>query len=71
MYHFAFIFKLLTPMINYKLKLYKGKKYQDGSHPIVVQLIYNRKTSKVSTGYKAKPKEFNDKKGLFKKSFSR
>lgn len=55
-------------MINYKLKLYKGKTHKDGTHPIILQLIYNRKTYRLSTGYKAKKSEFNDDKGLFKRS---
>lgn len=55
-------------MINFKLKLYKGKTHNDGSHPIVLQLIQNRKTYRISTGYKATKKEFNDDKGLYKRS---
>ncbi|MEZ4994628.1 MAG: site-specific integrase [Saprospiraceae bacterium] len=55
-------------MISYKLKLFKGKEYNDGSHPIVLQLTNNRKTYRLSTGYKSIPKFFNDDKGLFKKT---
>lgn len=55
-------------MINFKLKLFKSKKNADGTHPIVLQLTENRKTHRIYTGYKAKVKDFNEKKGLFKKS---
>jgi len=55
-------------MITYKLKLYVGKKHKNGSHPIVLQLTNNRKTFRLSTGYNALKKEFNDDKGLFKRS---
>lgn len=55
-------------MISFKLKLFKGKTHNDGTHPIVLQLTQNRKTYKISTGYKAVPKQFNDDKGFFKKS---
>lgn len=55
-------------MITYKLKLYMGKTHNDGTHPIVLQLTNNRKTYRLSTGYKSIPKFFNDDKGLFKKN---
>ena len=54
-------------MISYKLKLYKGKKHNDGTHPIVIELTNNGKVHRLSTGYKSKVKNFNDKRGIFKK----
>ncbi len=53
-------------MINFKLKMYKGKTHQDGTHPIIIQLTKNRKTYRLSTGYNVLPKQFNEKKGLFR-----
>ena len=55
-------------MISYKLKLYKGKTTSDGTHPIVLQLTNNRKTYRLTTGYKATLKTFNDDKGIFKRN---
>jgi len=55
-------------MITFKLKLYLGKTHNDGTHPIVLQLTNNRKTYRLTTGYNAVKKEFNDDKGLFKRS---
>ena len=55
-------------MISFKIKLYKGKRHNDGTHPIVLELTNNGQTHRLSTGYKSKPKFFNDKKGIFKKS---
>jgi len=55
-------------MISYKIKLYKGKKHKDGTHPIVVELTNNGKVHRLSTGYHSTDKFFNDRKGLFKNS---
>jgi len=55
-------------MISFKLKLYKGKTHKDGTHPIVLQLTNNRKTYRLSAGYNATKKEFNDEKGLLKRT---
>lgn len=55
-------------MIRFKLKLYKGKKLQNGNYPIVLQLTKNRRTFRLTTGYEAKITEFNDASGRFKKS---
>lgn len=43
-------------MISYKIKLYKGKKHKDGTHPIVIELTNNGNTHRLSTGYKTTDK---------------
>ncbi len=55
-------------MITFKIKLYKGKKYKDGKHPIVLELTNSGKVHRITVGYNAKVKEFNEKRGIFKKS---
>lgn len=55
-------------MISYKVKLYKGKKHKDNTHPVVLELTNKGKVHRLTVGYKAKTKDFNDRKGMFKKS---
>jgi len=55
-------------MPSYKLKLYKGKIHKDGTHPIVLQIIHNRKTKRVSIGLNAKPDEWIEEISRFSKN---
>ncbi|MBT7464000.1 MAG: hypothetical protein HN686_08445, partial [Bacteroidetes bacterium] len=51
-------------MASIKIKLYTGKKYKDGRHPIILQVIHNKKRKYITTGYKAKKSEWNFEKDI-------
>lgn len=46
-------------MATLKIVLYKSKTYKDGTHPLMAQITNNRKVSKMSTGLKLFPNEWN------------
>ncbi|MBT4399220.1 MAG: site-specific integrase, partial [Bacteroidetes bacterium] len=51
-------------MASIKIKLYTGKEYKDGRHPIILQVIHNKKRKYITTGYKAKKSEWNFEKDI-------
>lgn len=55
-------------MVSTKILLYKHKTLKNGTHPIVMQIICNRKKKLVSLGFYAKEKEWNPNKARFKRS---
>ncbi len=46
-------------MASVKIQLYKHKKLEDGSHPIIMQIIKDRKKKTIWLGYYAKPEQWN------------
>jgi integrase/recombinase XerD len=46
-------------MASIKIKLYTGKTYKDGSHPIILQAIHNKRRKYVTTKYRATEKQWN------------
>jgi integrase len=46
-------------MASVKLHLYKHKTLKDGSHPILIQVLKDRQRKTFSTGYSAKPDQWN------------
>lgn len=55
-------------MATIKTILYKGKTAKNGMHPVILQIIHNRKTSRISLGYKALPQQWDDKGCKFKRN---
>ena len=55
-------------MISTKILLYKHKTLSNGKHPIVLQVIANRKTKKISLGYESTLKHWNSEKSRFRRS---
>jgi integrase/recombinase XerD len=53
-------------MVSTNIMLYKHKTLSDGKHPILMQVIYNRKRKNISLGFSAKEKEWNSNKARFK-----
>ena len=51
-------------MISAKVILFKYKTLKDGTHPIVLQLIKDRKRKIVSLGYTATPHQWDSKNNL-------
>lgn len=51
-----------------KILLFKHKTLSNGNHPIVMQVISNRKRMKISLGYSATLKEWNPEKARFRRS---
>ncbi|MFH0761432.1 MAG: site-specific integrase [Bacteroidota bacterium] len=43
-----------------KLHLLAWKTYKDGTHPIAIQIVHDRKRQIIATGYSAKPNQWND-----------
>lgn len=39
---------------------FKGKKLKDDSHPIIIQITHDRKAKRISLGYSASNKEWNE-----------
>jgi len=54
-------------MASVKLKLFKGKVLKNGEHPIVIQLIKDRKRKVISTGRSCPIEHWDEKEGLPKK----
>lgn len=52
-----------------KIVLYKQKTLADGTHPIMLQLTNNRKSFRISLGYKCTNEEWDFEKGKFKRTF--
>ena len=51
-------------MASIKVILYKHKTLKDESHPILIQVIKDRKRKTISTGYSATTKQWNEKNNL-------
>ncbi len=51
-------------MASVKVSLYTHKILKDGSHPILVSVIKDRKRKTISIGYSASPHEWNEKQNL-------
>lgn len=51
-------------MASVKILLYTHKTLKDGSHPIILQVIHNRKRKVLSSGYSAIPSQWNFDKNL-------
>jgi site-specific recombinase XerD len=56
-------------MSSIKAVLYKSKTYKDGSHPVVLQIIHNRKVRKKSLNLRLFENEWDFEKGLPKKNY--
>lgn len=54
-------------MHSVKIKLFKGKNLRNGHHPVVLQVIDNRKTHRISLGIKARQEEWVEELGRFSK----
>ncbi|MBK8586917.1 MAG: hypothetical protein IPN88_16420 [Bacteroidetes bacterium] len=54
-------------MASVRLKLFKGKLLKNGEHPIVIQLIKDRKRKVISTGRSCSSDLWDDKEGMPKK----
>ena len=57
------------PMATFKVTLYKQKTLSDGTHPVMLQVIHDRKPYKISLGYSCKPEFWDESKDRFRKSF--
>lgn len=57
-------FNQLINMISVKLQLYKHKTLKDGSYPILIQVLKDRKRKTFSTGYSATLEQWNPKQNL-------
>ncbi|MEM1328356.1 MAG: site-specific integrase [Bacteroidota bacterium] len=55
-------------MVSTKILLYKHKTLKNGTHPIVMQVLYNRKRKVVTLGFHAKTSEWSEKKSRFKRT---
>lgn len=55
-------------MMSTKLLLYKHKTLSNGKHPILLQVIVNRKRKRISVGFQANVNEWNSSKARFKRS---
>lgn len=55
-------------MLSATIKLYKHKTLGNGNHPIILQLIANRKVRKISLGFDASEKEWNSSTCRFRRS---
>jgi len=55
-------------MMSTKILLYKHKTLSNGKHPVILQVISNRKRIKISLGFQANQKEWNADKTKFKRS---
>lgn len=56
-------------MSSIKVVLYKSKTYKDGTHPVMLQIIHNRKVKKTSLGLKLFEEEWDYDNNLPKKSY--
>jgi integrase/recombinase XerD len=56
-------------MASIKVLLYKSNPKSDGSFPIVIRVIQNRKTVYHQLGYSVKEKDWDSKEGIVKKSY--
>jgi hypothetical protein len=56
-------------MPSAKIILYKQKVLKDGTHPVMIQIIHDRKVKKKSTGLSCKPEEWNPENSCFTKAF--
>jgi len=55
-------------MVSTKIMLYKHKTLSSGKHPIIMQVLYERRKKNISLGYHATLKEWNEKKSCFKRT---
>ncbi len=51
-----------------KLLLYTYKTYSSGKHPVIMEITFNRKRKRITLGYNALPKEWNQEKARFRRS---
>jgi len=51
-----------------KILLYIHKTLSNEKHPVILQVIFNRKRKRISLGYQATPKEWNDQTARFRRS---
>ena len=54
-------------MMSTKLLLYKHKTLSNGKHPVILQVIANRKRKRISVGYHATDKEWNESTARFRR----
>lgn len=54
-------------MMSTKLLLYKHKTLSNGKHPVILQVIANRKRKRISVGYQATEKEWNEATARFRR----
>jgi integrase/recombinase XerD len=54
-------------MASITLSLFKGKKLKNGSHPLVILIIHNRITRRISIGHSLFPFEWDEEKSMPKK----
>ena len=57
-------------MASVKAILYKSKTYKDGTHPLMIQIIHNRKIKKQSLGVRLHENEWDSKTNLPKRGVS-
>lgn len=57
-------------MLTFKIILYRQKTYKDGTHPVMLQTMENRKAKRISLGHSCLPTQWDDAKGRFKKTFA-
>ena len=55
--------------LSFKVVLYRHKTYKDGTHPVMLQVMENRKAKRLSLGYSCKPDQWDESKSRFKKNF--
>ncbi len=55
-------------MVSTKILLYKHKTLSNGTHPIIMQVVAERKRKNISLGYNATLKEWNPEKSRFRRS---
>ncbi len=55
-------------MVSTKILLYKHKTLSNGKHPVILQIISNRKRKRISLGYSAFEKDWNEEKVRFRRS---
>ena len=56
-------------MASIKILLFKGKKLNNGEHPILLRITKNRKSKYISLGYNCTPKQWNDRNQSFKRNY--
>ncbi|MEZ5059716.1 MAG: site-specific integrase [Saprospiraceae bacterium] len=55
-------------MATFKIVLYKSKTLKDGSHPVMLQIVEDRKPFRISLGYNAHLNEWDEAKCRFKRN---
>lgn len=60
--------KLHRQMPTFKIILFKQKTLSDGTHPVMLQVVENRRVFRISLGFKCKPDQWNSAASKFRRN---